>query len=75
VLIITADTAGERVDVLLSRSIENMTRSSAARLLEEGAVLLCGAPVKKNYKTVSGISSLSLCLSRNLWKPFLRIFL
>ncbi len=54
VLILTADQAGERVDVFLSRSIENMTRSSAARLLEEGAVLLCGKPVKKNYKTIPG---------------------
>ncbi len=54
VLILTADQAGERADVFLSRSIENMTRSAAARLLEEGAVLLCGKPVKKNYKTVPG---------------------
>ena len=49
-LILTADRAGERVDVFLSRSIENMTRSASAKLLEEGAVLLCGKPVKKNYK-------------------------
>ena len=54
VVILTADQAGERVDVLLSRSIENLTRSSAARLLEEGAVLLCGKPIKKNYKTAVG---------------------
>ena len=46
--------AGERVDVLLSRSIENLTRSAAARLLEEGAVLLDGAAVKKNYRTAAG---------------------
>ncbi len=49
-LILTADQAGERVDVFLSRNIENMTRSAAAKLLEEGAVLLRGKPVKKNYK-------------------------
>lgn len=54
VLIITADQAGERADVLLSHSIENLTRSAAARLLEEGAVLLSGKPVKKNYKTSVG---------------------
>lgn len=53
-LIIAAETAGERVDVLLSRSVENLTRSAAARLLEEGAVLLRGAAVKKNYKTCPG---------------------
>lgn len=53
-LILTADQAGERVDVFLSRRIENMTRSAAAKLLEEGAVLLCGKPVKKNYKMSIG---------------------
>ena len=53
-LTIPAEQAGERVDVLLSRTIENVTRSAAARLLEEGAVLLCGKPVKKNYKTCPG---------------------
>ena len=53
-LILTADRAGERVDVFLSRNIENMTRSAAARLLEEGAVLLRGTPVKKNYKMAGG---------------------
>ncbi|MGN1003572.1 MAG: pseudouridine synthase, partial [Oscillospiraceae bacterium] len=54
VLTVTADQAGERLDVLLSRSIETLTRSAAARLLEEGAVLLDGQPVKKNYKTAIG---------------------
>lgn len=54
VLTVTAGQAGERADVLLSRSIENMTRSAAAHLLEEGAVLLGGKPVKKNYKTAEG---------------------
>lgn len=54
VLTVTADRAGERVDVLLSRSIENLTRSAAARLLEEGAVALDGKSVKKNYKTAVG---------------------
>ena len=53
-LILTADQAGERVDVFLSRNIETMTRSAAAKLLEEGAVLLCGKPVKKNYKMCLG---------------------
>lgn len=54
VLTIPADRAGERADVLLSRSIEALTRSAAARLLEEGAVFLDGKPVRKNYKTAVG---------------------
>jgi 23S rRNA pseudouridine1911/1915/1917 synthase len=53
-LTVTADRAGERVDVLLSRSVDELTRSAAARLLEEGAVLCDGVPVKKNYKTALG---------------------
>ncbi len=54
VLTVPAERAGERVDVLLSREIEELTRSSAARLLEEGAVLLGGKPVRKNYKAAAG---------------------
>lgn len=55
-IIITAQESGERIDALLARSLENMTRSSAQRLLEGGMVTLGGNPVKKNYKTVSGDS-------------------
>ena len=54
VVTVAAGPAGERVDVLLSRTMENLTRSAAARLLEEGAVSLNGAPVRKNYKTAAG---------------------
>ena len=54
VLSVPAERAGERADVLLSRSIEALTRSAAARLLEEGAVFLDGKPVRKNYKTAVG---------------------
>ncbi len=51
---LTADKTGERVDQLLSRSVEGLTRSAAQRLLDDGAVTLGGAPVKKNYKCTSG---------------------
>ena len=49
-MILTADTAGERLDAFLARSMEGMTRSAAQRLLEEGCVLRCGKPGKKNDK-------------------------
>lgn len=52
--IVTAALEGERVDVLLARALPQLTRSAAAKLLEEGAVLRGGAPVKKNYKTCAG---------------------
>lgn len=50
----TADGLGERVDQLLARTVSNLTRSGAQRLLEEGAVLCGGEKVKKNRKTVPG---------------------
>lgn len=51
---LTADRPGERADQLLARLVEGLTRSGAQRLLEEGAVLCGGEPVKKNRKTVPG---------------------
>jgi len=49
-MILYADTPGERLDAFLARSVENMTRSGAQKLLEEGCVLRCGKPGKKNDK-------------------------
>ena len=53
-ILLTADRAGERADAFLARCADGLTRSAAQRLLEEGAVTVNGAPVKKNYKTVPG---------------------
>jgi len=53
-LTLRADQSGERADAFLARSIPDLTRSAAQRLLEEGAVTLSGKPVKKNYKTAPG---------------------
>ena len=49
-----ADTAGERLDAFLARSVEGLTRSSAQKLLEEGCVTRCGKPGKKNDKLNPG---------------------
>ena len=46
-MILTADTAGERLDAFLARQ-GAMTRSAAQKLLDEGLVLLGGKPGKKN---------------------------
>ena len=51
---LTADRAGERLDAFLARSLPDLTRSAAQRLLEEGAVTLGGKPAKKNTKTALG---------------------
>ena len=51
---LTADGLGERVDQFLARTVPDFTRSAAQKLLEEGAVLCGGEPIKKNRKTVPG---------------------
>ena len=37
-MILYADTAGERLDAFLARCAEDMSRSAAQRLIEEGCV-------------------------------------
>jgi len=54
VIIITAKESGDRVDALLARSVETLTRSAAQRLIENGSVTLFGEPVKKNYRCAPG---------------------
>ena len=58
---LTADREGERVDAFLARSVPDLTRSAAQRLLERGAVTLRGRAAKKNDKTRLG-DSLTVCL-------------
>ena len=49
-----ADIPGERLDAFLARAVEGLTRSAAQKLLEEGCVLRCGKPGKKNAKLNPG---------------------
>jgi len=51
---ISAQESGERIDALLARLIDGISRNSAQRMLEDGLVTLNGQPVKKNYKCRSG---------------------
>ncbi len=51
---LTADTAGERLDAFLTRSMEGMSRSGVQKLLEQGCVLLRGRPGKKNDRLNPG---------------------
>ncbi len=53
-MILLADLPGERLDAFLARRAENMSRSSAQRLLEDGCVTVNGKAAKKNYKLQSG---------------------
>ena len=49
-----ADIPGERLDAFLARSAENMSRSAAQKLIEEGLVLRNGKKAKKNDKLNPG---------------------
>ena len=49
-----ADIPGERLDAFLARSVPDLTRSAAQKLLEDGCVLRCGKPGKKNDKLNMG---------------------
>ena len=53
-MILYADTAGERLDAFVARSVPELTRSAVQRLLEEGCVTLNGKPGKKNSKLSPG---------------------
>ena len=49
-MILTADLSGERLDAFLARNVENLSRSAAQKLIEDGAVFRNGKPGKKNDK-------------------------
>ena len=54
ILSIIAEESGERIDALLARTVEGLSRSAAQRLIEQGAVLLEGKPVQKNTRCSAG---------------------
>ena len=45
-----ADIPGERLDAFLARSVPDLSRSAAQKLIEDGMVTRCGKPGKKNDK-------------------------
>ena len=53
-IIIEAKESGERIDALLAHTVPGLSRNAAQRLLESGAVLCNGIPLRKNYKCISG---------------------
>ena len=58
-LLVDRSAAGERLDRYLAEQVEGLTRSAAARLLEEGQVTADGVPLGKNYRLQGGEA---LCL-------------
>ena len=53
-LTLTADREGERVDAFLARTVPDLTRSGAQRLLERGAATLNGRAARKNDRLSPG---------------------
>ena len=53
-MILYADIPGERLDAFLARCGENLSRSAAQKLIEEGQVRRNGKPGKKNDKLTPG---------------------
>ncbi|MDY3281165.1 RluA family pseudouridine synthase [Dysosmobacter sp.] len=53
--------AGSRVDAWLAANLEDVTRSAAQRLLEEGRVTCGGRPLAKNYR-LTGTETLEVTL-------------
>ena len=53
-MILTADISGERLDAFLARTVPELTRSAAQKLIEEGCVLRGGKKAKKNDKLNAG---------------------
>jgi len=51
---IPADCAGLRLDVALSKGLPQISRSYAARLLKDGAILIDGAAAKPSHKARGG---------------------
>ncbi|WP_316637939.1 RluA family pseudouridine synthase [uncultured Ruminococcus sp.] len=52
--VIAGDRIGERLDKYLSDQVENLSRSAASRLIEDGKVTVGEKAVKKNYKLADG---------------------
>ncbi len=46
--------AGERIDAFLARSLQDLSRSAAQKLIDSGAVTVNGRPVKKNHRMAAG---------------------
>lgn len=67
VLICDAGMAGIRIDKIISENTDGISRSYAARLIEEGTVTVNGKGVKTSYKTAVGDEiNISLPAPKNL---------
>lgn len=54
IILVTARESGERIDALLARTVDGLSRSATQKLLEDGCVTMAGVPLRKNYKCTAG---------------------
>lgn len=54
IVFVKAEESGDRVDALLARSLDGLTRSAVVRLIDDGRVLMHEKPVRKNYRCNAG---------------------
>ena len=57
----TEESRGKRLDAYLADTLDELTRSAAANLIEAGAVLVDGKPAAKSYK-ISGSETVEITL-------------
>ena len=67
-----ADLPGERLDAFLARTVPELTRSAAQKLIESGNVLRNGRPGRKNDKLNPGDEILSLYENLTQWDCILQ---
>lgn len=54
IFVVTAENAGERIDKIISSSIDSLSRSAVQKLIDEGNVSVNSVVITKNYKVRSG---------------------
>ena len=54
ILSIIAEESGERIDALLARILDGLSRNAVQRMIEQGAVMLNGRTVRKNTRCEAG---------------------
>lgn len=58
---IEADESGVRIDLYISKKIENLSRSYVQKLIDESNISVNGKQIKSNYKVKKG-DSISVCI-------------
>lgn len=75
ILAVSAEEKGERIDKFLSEKIERFSRSAAAKLIDDEAVMVNGQVVSKNYKCKENDKISVVIPEAKPLKRFLKIYL